>query len=94
MAALGDEPMEVVWSTPARRDLSRLPPRIASVILTYVDERLATNPARMSKPLTGALQDLRSARSGDYRVLLRLVEAERRVVIIRVDHRAHVYRRG
>lgn len=86
--------MEVVWTTPARRDLSRLPPRIASVILNYVDERLAANPARLSKPLTGALVDLRSARSGDYRVLFRLVEAERRVVIIRVDHRAHVYRRS
>ena len=94
VSAPGDEPMEVVWTAPARRDLSRLPPRIASVILNYVDERLATNPARMSKPLTGALQDLRSARSGDYRVLLRLIEAERQLIIIRVDHRAHAYRRS
>jgi len=82
----------VAWSSPARRDLARLPTRIATVILTYVDQRLADNPERLSKPLQGELSSLRSARSGDYRVLFRVDEPDRRLLIIRVDHRAHVYR--
>lgn len=83
---------QVAWSSPARRDMARLPPKIASVILTFVDERLADNPQRHSKPLQGELEQLRSARSGDYRVLFRADETAQRVLIVRVDHRAHVYR--
>jgi mRNA interferase RelE/StbE len=83
---------QVSWTSPARRDLARLPPRIALVILTYVDERLVTNPRRMSKPLQGALDGYRSARSGDYRVLFRLYEDTNQLVIVRIDHRAHAYR--
>lgn len=44
---------EVRWAGPAARDLSRLPPRIATVILTYVDKRLALRPVQMSKPPSG-----------------------------------------
>ena len=83
---------EVVWTGPARRDLARLPPRIALVILTYVEERLAVNPERLSKPLHGTLDGKRSARSGDYRVLVELDVEAQRLILIRVDHRAHVYR--
>jgi mRNA interferase RelE/StbE len=72
--------------------MARLPPKIASVILTFVDERLADNPQRHSKPLQGELEQLRSARSGDYRVLFRSDETAQRLLIVRVDHRAHVYR--
>jgi mRNA interferase RelE/StbE len=82
---------QVEWSSPARRDLARLPPRIAIVVMTYVDERLADNPHRLSKPLQGSLEGYRSARAGDYRVLFRLAH-DQRLIIIRVDHRAHAYR--
>jgi mRNA interferase RelE/StbE len=83
---------EVAWTSPGRRDLIRLPPRIAAVVLTYVDLRLAENPHRLSKPLQGPLDGLRCARSGDYRVLFRVDDERHRLLIIRIDHRAHVYR--
>jgi mRNA interferase RelE/StbE len=83
---------QVAWTSPARRDLTRLPPRIATVVMTYVDERLAENPQRLSKTLQGSLDGLRSARSGDYRVLFRLDEDAEHLFIIRIDHRAHAYR--
>jgi len=83
---------EIAWTGPARRDLARLPPRIATVILTYVDQRLAENPWRLSKPLRGSLEGLHSARAGDYRVLFRLDEPGERLLLVRVDHRSHVYR--
>ena len=83
---------EVAWAAPARRDLGRLPPRIAMVILTYVDERLALNPVRLSKPLRGSLDGLRSARSGDYRILVTVDPDAQRLLVVRVDHRAHAYR--
>jgi len=50
------------------------------------------NPARLSKPLGGNLEGLRSARRGDYRVLLWIDDEQETVVVVRVGHRADVYR--
>jgi mRNA interferase RelE/StbE len=83
----------VGWATPAQRDMARLPARVAAAILVFVDERLAENPMRISKPLTGELAGKRSARNGDYRVLIRLDNDQHAVWIVHVDHRAHIYRR-
>jgi mRNA interferase RelE/StbE len=55
---------------------------------------LTENPARLSNPLRGELEGLRSARRGDYRVLLWIDEDASTVVIVRVAHRADVYRPG
>ncbi|MBV9822163.1 MAG: type II toxin-antitoxin system RelE/ParE family toxin [Actinobacteria bacterium] len=73
--------------------MARLPARVAMAVLTYVDERLAVNPQRLSKPLVVELLDQRAARNGDYRILLRIEEDARIVRILTVDHRAHAYRR-
>ena len=81
-------------SASARRQLHRLPDRVAVAIVEFITTVLAENPARSSKPLTGELEGLRSARRGDYRVLLRIDEDASTVVIIRVAHRADVYRPG
>jgi mRNA-degrading endonuclease RelE of RelBE toxin-antitoxin system len=61
-------------------------------VMVYVDERLAENPQRLSKPLEGDLRGQRSARNGDYRILLRVDDDPGIVWVIYVDHRAHVYR--
>ncbi|HET6210939.1 MAG TPA: type II toxin-antitoxin system RelE/ParE family toxin [Jatrophihabitans sp.] len=82
----------VEWSGPAQRDLARLPTRIAVAVLAYVDDRLAENPHRLSKPLAGELRGKRSARNGDYRVLFSIDDDRQIIWIIRVDHRAHGYR--
>ena len=72
--------------------MARLPAKVALALVTYVDDRLATNPVRLSKPLTGELSHLRGSRNGDYRVLIAVDEDDEVVRIVRVDHRAHVYR--
>lgn len=46
----------------------------------------------MSKPLTDEFTGLRSARRGDYRVIIELDEAAHALVLLRVAHRAHIYR--
>lgn len=76
------------------RDLARLPPRIATAIVEFVTAVLPESPERLTKPLTGDLSGYRSARRGDYRVLVRLDEETRVIVLHRVAHRAHVYRPG
>lgn len=81
----------VEWTPPAQRDMARLPGKIAGAVMTYVDARLAVNRQR-SKPLAGELESLRTARNGDYRILLRIDDDDSVIWIIRVDHRAHTYR--
>lgn len=81
-------------SASARRQLHRLPERAAVAIVEFITMVLTENPARLSKPLTGGLEGLRNARRGDYRVLLWIDEAASIVVVVRVAHRADVYRPG
>lgn len=88
----GGTPWDIVATGRFDRDLARLPPRVAAAIVEFVTAVLPQNPARMTKPLTGDLAGYRSARRGDYRVIVRLDEVPHVVILQRVAHRAHVYR--
>lgn len=89
----GDPPWRVEVSARARRDVERLPPRIAAAVVEFVTAILPENPERMSKPLTGELERFRSARRGDYRVIFEPVPEERIILLAQIGHRAHIYRR-
>ena len=71
--------------------LDRLPPRIAAAVIEFATTTLPVNPERMSKPLRGELEGLRSARRGDYRVLFSLDAATSTLLVVRIAHRADVY---
>ncbi|MDF3281593.1 MULTISPECIES: type II toxin-antitoxin system RelE/ParE family toxin [unclassified Gordonia (in: high G+C Gram-positive bacteria)] len=86
------DPYRVEVAFPARRDLQRLPSRIVHAVIEFISGPLAENPHRLSKPLRDELDGLRSARRGDYRVLLRIDESGHTIIIVRIDHRAHAYR--
>jgi len=85
-------PYGVEVSAEARRGLHKLPTKIAAAIIEFITGPLADNPGRLSKPLTNELRRYRSARRGDYRVLIRVDEPGRLVLVVRIDHRAEVYR--
>ncbi len=61
-------------------------------VVEFLTAVLPENPLRLSKPLTGAMSGLRSARRGDYRVLIEVDESNRRILVVRIAHRAHAYR--
>ncbi|MBS9533974.1 type II toxin-antitoxin system RelE/ParE family toxin [Mycobacterium sp. M1] len=77
----------------ARRDLERLPHKIAAAMVEFITGALADNPHRLSKPLRAELASYRSARRGDYRVVFRIDDARRVVLVGGIKHRAHAYRR-
>ena len=83
---------EVRFTAAARRGLNRLPPRVLSAVVEFTFGDLAREPRRVGKPLRDDLAGLFSARRGPYRVLYRIDDAARIVFIVRVDHRADVYR--
>ncbi|RXZ73280.1 type II toxin-antitoxin system RelE family toxin [Agromyces albus] len=83
---------EVIFSPTARRDMQSIPPRIVPAIVEFVYGDLAASPRRVGKPLERELAGSYSARRGSYRVLYDIHEDQQRIVILRVDHRADVYR--
>lgn len=86
------QPYRIAVSGETQRGLHRLPERVAAAIVEFITDALADNPHRVSTPLTGDLAAYRSARRGDYRVLIRIDEPKRTVLVARIDHRAHAYR--
>lgn len=86
------EPYGVEVTSEARRGLHRLPAKVYSAIGEFITGPLAREPARLSKPLTNELAEYRSGRRGDYRVLIRVDDEADVVLVIRIDHRADVYR--
>jgi len=85
-------PYDIEISSEARRGLHRLPAKVYTAVVEFVTGPLARQPARLSKPLHNELAEYRSARRGDYRVLIRIDEDARAVLVVRIDHRADVYR--
>lgn len=75
----------------ARRCLQRLPAKVAPAIVEFLTGPLVGDPHRLGKPLSGDLAGLRSARRGDYRVLIRIDDDAKTVLVVRIDHRADVY---
>ena len=76
---------------PAQRALDRLPERVAAAIAELLTGDLLAAPRRVGKPLRRELSGLRSARPS-YRVIYEIDDETPRVVVLRIDHRADVYR--
>jgi mRNA interferase RelE/StbE len=83
----------VDWAPTAKRDLARLPEKVATAVVEFVYGGLADNPRRVGRELHLELTGLHAARRGDFRVLYRIDEQERRVTITALDHRSDAYRR-
>lgn len=86
------DPYKVEFASAAKRALARLPGRVVHAIVEFIAGPLADNPHRLSKPLRGELDDLSSARRGDYRVLVRIDEPQHTIVVLDIGHRSHIYR--
>lgn len=94
---MSDEAYSLSLASSARRALVEGPPRglplaVATAVTEFLTGPLLDNPRRVGKPLTRELGGYRSARRGAYRVIYRIDETERIVHVVRIDHRADVYR--
>jgi mRNA-degrading endonuclease RelE of RelBE toxin-antitoxin system len=84
---------ELVVTPPASRALSdHLPEPVAAAVIEFLTTALVREPRRVGKPLRGDLTGIWSARRGTYRVLYRVLEEPREVVVLRIEHRRNAYR--
>jgi mRNA-degrading endonuclease RelE of RelBE toxin-antitoxin system len=83
----------LIVTPPARRALTeRLPEAVAAAVINFLTTALVKEPRRVGKPLRGDLAGIWSARRGSYRVLYRLRDEPREVIVVRIEHRRDVYR--
>lgn len=84
---------DIALAPAARRALAEdLPEPVAAAIIEFLTGSLLEHPRVVGKPLAGQLSGVWSARRGSYRVLYRIDEPQRTVLVIRIDHRRDAYR--
>jgi mRNA interferase RelE/StbE len=80
----------------AARALDLLPEPVAAAVVEFLTGPLLADPRRVDKPLVRQLAGYWSARRGAYRVVYAIEEAtagtEGLVLVVRIEHRADVYR--
>jgi mRNA-degrading endonuclease RelE of RelBE toxin-antitoxin system len=89
------DPYELGMARPARRAISELLPEdVASAAVEFITGPLLDIPYRIGKPLRDELTGFYSARPGtQWRVLYRIDEAKRTVIVQDIQHRSTAYRR-
>jgi mRNA-degrading endonuclease RelE of RelBE toxin-antitoxin system len=87
-------PYSIRWTATAQRDLRRLPEKIATAVVEFVYGSLADNPQRVGRALHLELAEYHAARRGEYRIVYRITDGTRSVLVVHIDHRADVYRRS
>ncbi len=78
----------------ARRQLAEvLPEGVAMAAHEFIVGPLLDNPHRVGKRLRPPLEDQHTARRGTYRVIYRIDDVQRSVIVVDVAHRRDAYRR-
>ena len=70
----------------------QLPEPVAAAVIELITGPMLDNPRRVGVALRDDLEGLWSARRGTYRVLYRIDDTLREVVVLRVAHRRDAYR--
>jgi mRNA interferase RelE/StbE len=82
----------LVVAASAERPLARLPEGVAAAIVEFMLGALVDAPRRVGHPLQRELAGLWAARRGPYWVVYEIDDDPRVVRVLRIDHRADVYR--
>ncbi len=84
---------ELVLTPPARRALTgKLPEPVAAAAIEFLTTALIRQPHHVGKPLRDDLAGVWSARRGTYRILYRIRDDLREVIVLRIEHRRDAYR--
>lgn len=90
---MSQTPYELVVAGPAARAIAeRLSEAVAAAVIDFITGPPLENPYRVGVALRRELEGIHAARRGTFRVLYRIEEDPRTVTVLRIDHRADVYR--
>jgi mRNA-degrading endonuclease RelE of RelBE toxin-antitoxin system len=84
---------EVVVTAPAARAIREtLPEAVAFAVIDFITGPLLDTPRRVGAALRDELEGVWRARRGTYRILYRIDDDRREVIVLRVGHRGDIYR--
>lgn len=84
---------ELVLTPPAARAIAeQLPEPVAAAVIEFLTATLVREPHRVGKQLRRELAGVWSARRGTYRILYRVRDDSREVIVLRIEHRSEAYR--
>ncbi len=72
-------------------DIPALPKKVKEQIKKAIEERIACEPFLYGKPLRFSLSGLRRIRVGDYRVIYKIINDEKEVIVTAIGHRKDIY---
>ena len=84
---------ELVVTAPAARAVQEtLPEAVAFAVIDFMTGPLLDTPKQVGAPLRDGLQGIGSARRGTYRILYRIDDEAREIIVLRIGHRRDIYR--
>jgi mRNA interferase RelE/StbE len=87
------EPYDIQLAASATRAIQdKLSENVAAAVIEFITGSLRTNPRRVGKPLTRELRGRYAARRGSFRIIYSIDDAENLITVLRIEHRADVYR--
>ncbi len=75
----------------ALEQFKALPKAVKQTLGKAMREKLEVDPVSFGKPLRYSLKGHRRLRVGDYRIVYRINEDKRMVIIVPIDHRKDIY---
>lgn len=84
---------QIVVTAPAARAIREMLPEAATfAVIDFITGPLLDNPRRVGAALRNELEGVWSARRGTYRILYRIDDDRREVIVLRVGHRRDIPR--
>jgi mRNA-degrading endonuclease RelE of RelBE toxin-antitoxin system len=88
-----DPTYEIDVTAPAARAIREtLPEAIAFAVIDFITGPLREKPRRVGAALRNELEGVWNAQRGTYRILYRIDDERREVIVLRVGHRRDIYR--
>lgn len=75
-------------------DIPALPKAVRGTVKRAIEHRLTQDPVGLGKPLRHSFIGHRRLRVGDYRIVYRIIEVEKKVLIVMIKHRRDIYAFG
>ncbi len=82
---------KIEYVASVKDDLKSISKAEKEQIKKAIEKKLATNPIEFGKPLQYSLKGLRRLRAGNYRIIFKIEEDEKSVLIVKIGHRKEVY---
>lgn len=81
-----------IWHEESLKDLKKFNRTIAKKIVEKVKNYLIQDPIKLGTSLKGNLKGFYRYRIGDYRVIYVIDQAEKKIIILNVNHRKKIYK--